>query len=178
MIRQKKDGTWTQASGYSATKDYSKVENFDKAKDDGFRGWICHHKLETHNSDGERRSVDISSAELIALGMYYDRPPEELIYMRTEDHTSLHKLGKKTKPHTDAWKRAMSEFQKTHPNKGRFKKGRVDKMKGTRYYKDPNTLKCKRYIPGTEPTGWVLGRYTPWQSNVKLEEIVLKKEGE
>lgn len=58
-----------------------KIENFEKALADGFKGWEIHHRLETHNSDGERRLVDITRAELKALDMYYNRPPNELIYL-------------------------------------------------------------------------------------------------
>ena len=30
------------------------IENYEKAKADNFKGWDCHHRLETHNSDGKR----------------------------------------------------------------------------------------------------------------------------
>lgn len=72
------------------------IENYDKAVVDDTQTWDCHHRLETHNSDGERRLVDISSAELIALGMYYDRPPEELIFLTSAEHHCLHNKGKPT----------------------------------------------------------------------------------
>lgn len=75
-------------------KDYAKIENYDKAIADTTQTWQCHHRLETHNSDGERRLVNISSAELIALDMYYDRPPEELIFLTTVEHRRLHLKGK------------------------------------------------------------------------------------
>ena len=66
------------------------VENYELALKDGFKGWDCHHRLETHNSVGERRLVDISYKELVALGMYWNRPSEELIFMRTKEHLTLH----------------------------------------------------------------------------------------
>lgn len=75
-------------------KDYTKIENYDKALEDKFIGWQCHHRLETHTSDGERRLVDITTAELIALGIYRNRPPEELILMKTTKHRRLHLCGK------------------------------------------------------------------------------------
>ena len=62
-------------------KDYKNIENYEKAKADNFKNWDCHHRLQTWNSDGERRLVDISAAELIALGVYYDRPADELIFL-------------------------------------------------------------------------------------------------
>ena len=70
------------------------VENYEKAEKDNFKGWACHHRLETHNSDGERRLVDISSKELIALDMYYNRPANELIFLTAADHNRLHHKGK------------------------------------------------------------------------------------
>lgn len=75
-------------------KDYENIENYEKAKADNFKGWHCHHRLETHNSDGERRLVDITAAELNALDMYYNRPSEELIFMTICEHSRLHMKGK------------------------------------------------------------------------------------
>ena len=70
------------------------VENYSLAKADNFIGWDIHHRLETHNSDGERRLVDLTIDELKALGMYYNRPASELIFMPHKEHISLHKKGK------------------------------------------------------------------------------------
>ena len=66
------------------------IENYDKAISGITQTWDCHHRLETHNSDGERRLVDLSAEELIALDMYYDRPPEELIFLTCKEHKLLH----------------------------------------------------------------------------------------
>lgn len=70
------------------------IENYDKAIADTTQTWQCHHRLETHNSDGERRLVDITAKELKALGMYYNRPPEELIFLTVSEHRKLHQIGK------------------------------------------------------------------------------------
>lgn len=85
------------------------IENYDKAITDTENIWPCHHRLETHNSDGERRLVDLTGLELIALGMYFDRPPEELIFLTKADHGRLHKEGKK---HSEEEKLKMSVAQK------------------------------------------------------------------
>lgn len=90
-------------------KDYEKIENYEKAKADNFKGWHCHHRLETHNSDGERRLVDITQKELMALNMYYNRPAEELVFLTITEHSSLHKKGKH---HSDETRRRMSEGNK------------------------------------------------------------------
>lgn len=76
-------------SNYST--DITKVENYELALQDNFVGWHVHHRLETHTSDGERRPVSISLTELKALGMYYNRPPEELVFMKVSEHVRLHR---------------------------------------------------------------------------------------
>lgn len=100
------------------------IENYDKAIADTTQTWQCHHRLETHTSDEERRLVDISKAELIALGMYYDRPPEELIFLTLAEHQRLHN-------ESEEWKRKVSEALKGKPtwNKGTHESG----MKGKRH---------------------------------------------
>lgn len=64
-------------------KDYENIENYEKAKADNFKGWHCHH----------RREIDFSRKELIALGMYYNRPADELIFLTRAEHNTLHKKG-------------------------------------------------------------------------------------
>jgi len=109
--------------------DFENIENYEQAKADNFKDWDCHHRLETHTSDGEKRPVDITRDELKALGMYYNRPANELIFLVRKEHSSLHlrgKLrseetkrkisdshkGKKQKPHSDETKKRMSEAHK------------------------------------------------------------------
>ena len=94
-------------------KNYQDIENYGKAKKDDFKGWDCHHRLETHNSDGERRLVDITMDELQALDMYWNRPASELIFLPSSEHNSLHKKGKH---HSEETKKKMSEAQKGEKN--------------------------------------------------------------
>ena len=90
-------------------KNPEKIENFEAAKADNFKGWYCHHRLETWNSDGERRLVDVTRKELIALKMYYSRPPEELIFLTSSEHNRLHNKGK---PRTEETRKKLSEAHK------------------------------------------------------------------
>src|SRR5574344_2797908 len=76
-------------------QDISQIENYSLAKADNFIKWDIHHRLETNNSDGEHRLVDIASKELMKLDMYYNRPASELIFMKHGDHVALHNKGKK-----------------------------------------------------------------------------------
>ena len=103
-------------------KEPEKIENYEKAKADNFKGWRCHHRLETHTSDGERRAVDITPAELQALGMYWYRPASELIFLTISEHSSLHKPSEETrkkigeahkgKHHSAESKKKMSDAKK------------------------------------------------------------------
>ena len=86
------------------------VENYEAAKKDNFKGWHCHHRLETHTSDGEKRPVEITSVELKALDMYYHRPAEELIFLTIKEHNS-YKKGKPS-PKSEEWKRHQAEAMK------------------------------------------------------------------
>lgn len=71
------------------------IENYNQAQKDNFRKWQRHHRLETRNSDGEIRLVQITPAELKALDMYYNRPASELIYLKVSEHTKEHSRCKK-----------------------------------------------------------------------------------
>ena len=83
-------------------KNIEEIENYAAAAADNFVGWDMHHRLETHNSDGLLRLVPLSREELKALGMYYDRPASELIFLKHRDHTRLHLLGQQRTPETRA----------------------------------------------------------------------------
>ena len=100
-------------------KEPEKIENYDKAKADNFLGWCCHH----------RKGADIPREKLIALGMYYNRPASELIFLKRSGHQSLHQKGKKCSKET---KKKLSEthkgklFSEEHKNKiSESKKGRL-----------------------------------------------------
>ena len=112
------------------------IENYEAAKADNFKVWECHHRLETHNSDGERRLVDLTNKELKALGMYYHRPPEELIFLPAKEHRVLHMKGKHTwnkgKQLSEEHKRKISEAKKGKPGKNNGKRWRI--VNGKRKY--------------------------------------------
>ena len=110
-------------------KDYQNIENYEKAKKDNFKGWHCHHRLETHNSDGERRAVDIPQKELIALNMYYHRPADELIFLTTREHNAF----KKGKKHSEEAKKKMREAKKGKHLSEETKKKMAESRKGKKF---------------------------------------------
>lgn len=87
------------------------IENYNQAKNENFKRWQTHHRLETHNSDGEKRLVNITVEELKALDMYYNRPAEELIFLRLEEHTKIHFQGSRA---SEEKKSKISQSLKGH----------------------------------------------------------------
>ena len=108
-------------------KNYQDIENYEKAKKDNFIGWECHHRLETHTPGGIRRDVDISHKELIALGMYYNRPASELIFLTSREHNTFRK-GKKRSAETKN-KIAAANIGKHHSEETKKKMGEAKKGK-------------------------------------------------
>ena len=82
---------------YCIPEQIEQVENYQFAKKDNFDGWHIHHRLETHNSDGEKRLVNLTRAELKALDMYYNRPANELVFLTASEHMKLHKINRISK---------------------------------------------------------------------------------
>lgn len=82
---------YSQMFAFCIPEQIEQIENYELAKKDNFDGWDIHHRLETHNSDGEKRLVNISRAELKALDMYYNRPANELVFLTRPEHTKLHR---------------------------------------------------------------------------------------
>lgn len=78
---------------------FTEVENHDKAFADNYEGWVLHHKL----------GVGVPREELIGLNLYYDRPPQELIFVTEKEHRGIHNKGLK---HKDSWRRKISKVWK------------------------------------------------------------------
>ena len=66
-------------------KEYWLIENYDEAVNDKDNIWVCHHRREVQ--DGFRIW---KKDELIKVGQYYDREPNELIFMKRSEHITLH----------------------------------------------------------------------------------------
>jgi hypothetical protein len=125
-------------------EDYSLIENYDKAIADTVQTWHCHHRLETHTSDGEKRLVPITRDELIAMNMYYNRPASELIFLTPSEHTTLHDVF--FEYHTEETKEKIKKWYTTHT---------VDKsyMQTDEYKKAVSEAKKKTHIVTRGSTG-------------------------
>ena len=163
-------------------KDYENIENYDKAKADDFKNWEVHHRLETHNSDGERRLVDITADELKALDMYYNRPADELIFMTIYEHSRLHMKGKHLSEET---RKKIGSASKGKPawNKGKkmseeFCRKDSESHKGEKnsFYGKHHTEESKRRMSEARK-GKHLGKDNPFYGKTHSEEF-RKKIGE
>lgn len=85
----------TDMFAFCIPEEWEQIENYELAKKDNFNGWCIHHRLETHNSDGEKRLVNLTRAELKTLDMYYNRPASELVFLTNSDHMKLHRTKKR-----------------------------------------------------------------------------------
>ena len=139
-------------------KNPENIENYEKALADNFVGWECHHRLETHNSDGIRREVDILSEELQALGMYWHRPASELIFLPISEHQSLHQKGKNNsmygKHFSEESKKKIGEANKGKHRSEETKMKMSESKKGMHWFN--NGEKCVRAKEC--PPGFINGR--------------------
>ena len=143
-------------------KDYEKIENYEKAKKDNFKGWECHHRLETHTPDGERRLVDISHKELKALGMYYNRPPEELIFLTSREHNAIRKVSEETKEKMREANKGKKLSEEHRKKIGAAHKGKTGPYKGKHH-----TEETKKKI-GEANKGNTATKGMRWYNNGKI----------
>lgn len=61
-----------------------KIERFEERMKEPEVRWVIHHKSEIE--------LNMTSLELRLMNLYYNRPPEELVWMRASDHSRLHNL--------------------------------------------------------------------------------------
>lgn len=76
---------------YVREGELEKIENYDKAIADKTQLWDCHHRLElTLEGDFAHTREDLKR-----MGMYYNRPYFELIFLTRAEHRRLHSEGVK-----------------------------------------------------------------------------------
>lgn len=162
-------------------KDYENIENYEKAKADDFKNWEVHHRLETHNSDGERRLVDITADELKALDMYYNRPADELIFLTIYEHSRLHMKGKHLSEETRKKIGAASKGNKyalgyKHSEEAKNKISEAMKGENNSFYGRHHTEETKKKMSEARK-GQHLGKDNPFYGKTHSEEF-RKKIGE
>lgn len=74
---------------YCIPSEYELIENYEIAKADNFKGWSCHHRLELHPDN----SIRFIRESLKRLGLYLNRPANELIFLKQDEHARMHAEG-------------------------------------------------------------------------------------
>lgn len=67
-------------------KNYKDIENYELALNDKVNKWVCHHRLELHPD----YSIRYTHIDLIKLDLYYNRPANELIFVKAAEHYRMH----------------------------------------------------------------------------------------
>ena len=126
--------------------DITKIENYDKAINDKTQTWVCHHRLEISPWSGKH----ITPARLKELGMYFDREPEELIFLTRGDHMLIHNQSpernkhisesNKGKKHSEEWNRKVGIASK-NKSKEAFAKATAASLTKEAIEKRRNSLK-------------------------------------
>ena len=117
-------------------KEFEKIENYEEAVNDKNEVWCCHHKMEEV----------FTKEELIRAGWYYDRKPEELIFIRRSEHNGNANLhigykrsnknskgkpsNRKGKKCSEETKQKISKANKGKPHSEEWKQKISNSMKG------------------------------------------------
>jgi hypothetical protein len=128
-------------------EDISLIENYDKAISDNTQSWRCHHRLEIQD-DGK---IIYTAKQLQDMGLYYNRPASELIFLTLSEHNSLHakyvpidrriRVSNKLKerqphPQSEETRKKLSELNKGKKLSKECKLKISNKLKGRKYSKE------------------------------------------
>lgn len=93
---------------YCRDEDQHLIENYELAKADNFKGWHIHHRLELTLNGEFAHTPD----ELKRMGMYYNRPYFELIFLTKSEHQRIHAKGRSNIT-LNKMKLSLSQSQRT-----------------------------------------------------------------
>lgn len=119
-FRLKKDGT-PHKNCFCRSPEL--IENYEAAISDTTQIWECHH----------RREDEFSKKELISLGLYYDRPPEELIFLTKSEHTRLHMNGNLYNKGRAISEETRAKLSESHKGQLPWNKGRPGPNKDRKF---------------------------------------------
>lgn len=132
---------------YYCCESISKIENYDIAMADVEHTWEIHHKAEMLPCGR------FTKADLIKFNLYWNRPANELIYLRHDMHRSLHHIGNKhclgqTQSEDAKMKRSNSLKGRPSPMKGKHHSETTKaKMRG-RHHTDEAKKKISNALKG------------------------------
>lgn len=122
-------------------EDIKNIENYNEAVSDNTVMWVCHHKKEIE--------LMLSSEQLIRQHLYYERPANELIFMKPGEHSRLHNLN-------------------LTPERIKNQKEGCKK----RAPKSPEAIERQRQ---TQLHKYATGEIIPWNKGKKMPKVMLDK---
>lgn len=119
--------------------DISLIENYEKAFNDKYQSWHCHHRLETE--------LNLTPKELIKMEMYFNRPASELIFLTKSDHRKIHnnKLTDNTKKKISDSNKGKTAWNKGIPRTEEQKRNQSLKMKGRKGKSPRDVMSPEKY---------------------------------
>ena len=154
-------------------EDISLIENYELAINDKSQVWHIHHRWEVS-------SVGIFSRDyLISIGIYWNRPANELIFLTKSDHTRIHKIGNKnnlghkmsedTKDKIRGEKNGM--FGKHHSIESRKK---MSIAKSTPEYRQKKRDSIKKWMAAHDGHGPTYGHKMSEEQRKKLSDTLIR----
>jgi len=148
-------------------KDFENIENYNEAVADTTKTWHCHHRLEI-SPTGKIFSV----IRLTELGLYYNRPSNELVFLTPTEHKKLHMQKYRKVMRNSMEGKHQSEYQKqrtSEVHKGKINstetRAKISKSRKGKNLNNNGASGYKWYNDGTVdvfakecPTGFKIGR--------------------
>ena len=126
--------------------DETLIENYAEALADTTQTWVCHHRRELE-------PTRMTAEDLIDQGLYWNRPPEELIFLTNSDHMKLHSAGKNNPMYNkSSWEKCTEEERKIRAAK--YSNSMRGKNVGRKMWNNGVVNRFQADCPGE---GWTLG---------------------
>ena len=140
--------------------DITKIENYKLALADKDIVWHCHHRRELVP---DRKTA----IELIEMGLYFNRPPEELVFLTPEEHMRLHGIGQNNPMSgKSSWEKCTTEQRKDRSR--RFSISMKGKNAGKTFWTDG----IKTVFAVECPPGFVKKRFTrSAETRMKMSKV-------
>ena len=155
-------------------KEPEKIENYEKAVADTELTWHCHHRLEIDDNG----NTVMYKADLVEKNLYYERPPEELIFLTPTEHMRLHRNEQWRegirKAQRESWEDGMRKILVTQNAERRRVEGKtltgIDQRKSVDHYRHYQRLQHRLWYDKNRES-WNDYNYRRKLNKMTLEEL-------